>query len=465
MSLLRCVTILVLSTGTFAQTNFPEIEPNSTKSQATLVAGMVGNDTITGLSTGTTATSGLTTDVTVDVFRVRTGALPFGIYRHTLALTSPVAGHSGTLRGLVQSIGVISSTDTAFQTSVTTTTPARSNTWYAFGRQEEIYYRVQGVAATTASYTATLTTTPVAPLAILGAFAPGSITITTTAQGHTTDTEIYLYDGNLDPVPLGHNDDLIGGIASLSTVTRTLAAGTYYVAVSNYNTANNQSDLNPNEAWDDGPVLDFPNAMANSSTTGVLNVTFAVSDGTTTTSTPATKLAAFDIVWGRFTVGNPSTVGVPFCFGDGLGTACPCANSGAAGRGCANSTFPAGTVLTSSGVAGASPGTDTLVLTASDIPGPGLFFQGSGTFSGGAGITFGDGLLCAGGTITRMGVVFPAGNTASVPGPANPTPLHIKGATSNGDVRHYQCWYRDALVFCTASTFNLTQALTLTWGP
>jgi hypothetical protein len=33
------------------------------------------------------------------------------------------------------------------------------------------------------------------------------------------------------------------------------------------------------------------------------------------------------------------------------------------------------------------------------------------------------------------------------------------------DVKHYQCWYRDAAALCAAATFNLTQGLTLTWSP
>ncbi|MBL8860165.1 MAG: hypothetical protein JNL28_16765 [Planctomycetes bacterium] len=160
---------------------------------------------------------------------------------------------------------------------------------------------------------------------------------------------------------------------------------------------------------------------------------------------------------------TPST---SFCFGDGTGTVCPCGNNGAAGRGCANSAFANGGQLSSTGIAGASIGTDSLVLTASGIPGPGLFFQGTGQFAGGAGITFGDGLLCAGGTILRLGVVFPTGNSASYPGGLTPAPIHIGGATIAGDLRHYQCWYRDAdITFCSAATYNLTQGLSLTWGP
>lgn len=156
-------------------------------------------------------------------------------------------------------------------------------------------------------------------------------------------------------------------------------------------------------------------------------------------------------------------VGTSFCFGDGTGTACPCGNTGATENGCGNSAFASGAHLAGSGVA--SVAADSLVITATDVPGPGLFFQGTGQFSGGAGITFGDGLLCAGGAILRLGVVFPTAAAAAYPGGLTPNPIHMGGATAAGDVRHYQCWYRDAAVFCSSDTYNLTQGLTITWAP
>jgi len=73
--------------------------------------------------------------------------------------------------------------------------------------------------------------------------------------------------------------------------------------------------------------------------------------------------------------------------------------------------------------------------------------------------------LCSGGAIARLGVVFPVGTTAIYPGGLTPNPIHIGGATAAGDVRNYQCWYRDAVPFCTASNFNLTQSVALTWLP
>jgi hypothetical protein len=34
-----------------------------------------------------------------------------------------------------------------------------------------------------------------------------------------------------------------------------------------------------------------------------------------------------------------------------------------------------------------------------------------------------------------------------------------------GGTREYQCWYRNAAAFCTASTFNLTNGLEILWQP
>jgi hypothetical protein len=64
-----------------------------------------------------------------------------------------------------------------------------------------------------------------------------------------------------------------------------------------------------------------------------------------------------------------------------------------------------------------------------------------------------------------MGIVFPAGNSATYPGGLTPNPIHIAGGPiTAGDVRHYQVWYRDAAAFCTPATFNTTNAISLTWN-
>jgi len=160
---------------------------------------------------------------------------------------------------------------------------------------------------------------------------------------------------------------------------------------------------------------------------------------------------------------GPPPIGTSFCSGDGTATACPCGNVGGPGRGCANSTAGStGAILSAVGVASISA--DTVVLKATDVSGPGLFFQGSVQFGGGNGITFGDGLLCAGGTILRLGVVFPVAGVATYPGGLTPNPIHIGGVIGAPGTFHYQCWYRDAFMFCSVATNNLTQGVTIPWG-
>jgi hypothetical protein len=155
-------------------------------------------------------------------------------------------------------------------------------------------------------------------------------------------------------------------------------------------------------------------------------------------------------------------LGTPFCAGDGSGSACPCANESLAGDnvGCLNS-LALGGKLRGNGVA--SLAADSLGMTATDVPnGPALYFQGDGQALGGAGFSFGDGLLCAGGTIIRLGVEFAAENTSHYPGAGDPL-LSVQGGITAGDVRYYQAWYRDAVTYCTPSFFNLTNGVTITW--
>jgi len=104
---------------------------------------------------------------------------------------------------------------------------------------------------------------------------------------------------------------------------------------------------------------------------------------------------------------------------------------------------------------------DNVVLQVTHIPNgaPALFFQGTAQWTGSA---FGDGLLCVGGTITRLAVVFAAGTTATCPfGTAN-----LGGVPATGGMRTYQAWFRDSSTsFCTVSTFNLSNGVVIDWAP
>lgn len=289
--------------------DFPEVEPNDAKATANPVYPLMSGDTISGIST---ASSG----VGLDYFRVKTGPLPPTIYRHRLTITTPgTAGHTGTIRGLTQSAGVINPTsDAAYQTSSTSTTPPRFNQWYGFGREEEIYYRVTGTTTTTLPYVATLSTEPVVVTPVPGTFLPGAITITTYGQGHTTDTDLWVYDENFNAIVDYGNDDAFGQSYSQSTLTRDYLPGVYYLGVTNYNFANNLASP-PDDDYRGGSVLDFPDAAANSNTTLALGVSFSITDATgVPVAVASTKAGPFDVNWFRFVVIIPETGAC--CVGD-----------------------------------------------------------------------------------------------------------------------------------------------------
>jgi len=158
--------------------------------------------------------------------------------------------------------------------------------------------------------------------------------------------------------------------------------------------------------------------------------------------------------------------GTRFCFGDGTGTACPCANFGAPGRGCANSVNPDGALLWANGFASIS--NDTMQLTASGMPGStnAMLFQGTGTVNAGLGAVFGDGLRCAGGSVVRLLLRNAnCGNRSwgyAVPG--DPT-ISVAGGVTTPGVRVYQAWYRNAAAFCTPNVFNVSNGYRVAWGP
>jgi hypothetical protein len=225
-----------------------------------------------------------------------------GIYRHRLTLTTPgTAGHTGSIRGLSQSAGVpTQGTDSTFQSSSSATTPARFNQWYGFGKAESLYYRVAGTASTTGDYTATHSVEMITPT-VLGNFAAGSIMIDTVGRGHTTDTDLWVYDSNFNAIPDYGNDDEFGTTNLQSRLTRTYAPGKYYLAISNFGIANHLGSP-ADDDFRTGSVMDFPNLIANSSSTTNLNITFAFTDAQGTTVFPATKVGAYDVNFYEFNV-------------------------------------------------------------------------------------------------------------------------------------------------------------------
>ncbi|MDZ4771590.1 MAG: hypothetical protein SGI72_00510 [Planctomycetota bacterium] len=157
---------------------------------------------------------------------------------------------------------------------------------------------------------------------------------------------------------------------------------------------------------------------------------------------------------------QPPQTGAPYC--SSTPAACPCANVGALGNGCANSANPAGANIAAAGIA--SVAGDSVVLTGSGMPpgSPCLYFQGTGQAS----LPFGDGVLCIGGAIVRLGVKFNTfAGSSTIPSGADPVLSVMGGVPAAGGARFYSAWYRDSAVFCTPSTFNLTNGVAVFWTP
>jgi len=169
----------------------------------------------------------------------------------------------------------------------------------------------------------------------------------------------------------------------------------------------------------------------------------------------------------KWTVSSPSTA---FCFGDGSGGACPCANTGASGKGCENSSSTGGALQSGTGTA--SLASDTLVLSSSgEVPSVlSIFLQGDSAL---AGVNFGDGLRCTGGSLKRL-YVKNASSSGMVSAPQSGEPSVSASSAALGDplgagaTRYYQTYYRDPdLGFCASpagDSWNVSSGLVIAWG-
>lgn len=158
-----------------------------------------------------------------------------------------------------------------------------------------------------------------------------------------------------------------------------------------------------------------------------------------------------------------------FCFGDGSGSPCPCANFSSVGddEGCRHSLGYAARLRGYVGPsASASLSNDKLVLHALRMPpnSPVLFFQGTLMAAGGAGVPFGDGLRCIDGNVRRLAIKQGCGGQAGLPEPGD-LALSVSGGVGVPGTILYQGWYRNPPTFCTTAAFNLTNGVSVNWVP
>ncbi len=149
--------------------------------------------------------------------------------------------------------------------------------------------------------------------------------------------------------------------------------------------------------------------------------------------------------------------GQAYCFGDGTGANCPCADGGL-GEGCLNSSGR-GAVLWGSGHGSFT--SDSFVLSVQGATGnkPGLLVRGGNAVAAPAG----DGILCTSTNTLRSQVML----TSSV---GTVTFSNFQGqsfgnfAFANAPT-NFQFYYRDIVGSCTGAGFNFSSAWTVTYLP
>ena len=153
---------------------------------------------------------------------------------------------------------------------------------------------------------------------------------------------------------------------------------------------------------------------------------------------------------------------LPFCFGDGTGTACPCSNTGLPSRGCENTASTGGAYLMASGTA--SLGADDLNLIVRELPASvtTYFVQGSSLY--GAPSTFGDGIRCHGGPTIATKTANASGIITYGPG-AGDSPISTLTTIPPASTRYYQAGYAASPNLCGGANFNWSSAVSVVWYP
>lgn len=142
----------------------------------------------------------------------------------------------------------------------------------------------------------------------------------------------------------------------------------------------------------------------------------------------------------------------------GLG---PCGNDSPA-TGCLNST---GVGATLDGAGTTSISTDDMTMIAASMPGgtSTLFFAGPNQTQ----TAFGDGLRCVASPTYRIEIRIADGTGSATYGPgiAGDLCTTYSQCMTAGQTFNFQIWYRNAASYCTPSTFNLTNGLSVTYTP
>lgn len=168
---------------------------------------------------------------------------------------------------------------------------------------------------------------------------------------------------------------------------------------------------------------------------------------------------ALSVAFDRLVIHEP-VVGTTFCGGDGSANNCPCGNLAAPGAGCVNSTG-GGAVLTAIGSNKVIFGDLGFQATGLPLGVPVVLFAGEQSLASGQGVTFGDGLRCAGVGVRRLGTASSDALGRASWGPINA----VQGAWLAGDERTFQLWYVDQPSGPCGAGFNTSNGVHIEFRP
>jgi hypothetical protein len=320
-----------------ANCTISETEPNDTKATAQAISFTAFNDVLCGTCTGNSQTN--PGAGSADYYKISVPQAPAGqIYRHRMHIETGGSSfvHNFQMRSLDVVGGVIdTASDELFTNAVGSTNPSRLLQFYTLGSEPNPYVivRVTGTASTTNPYKIIYDGFDAVTIDELGSFAAGNTIITTAGDSFlpninggidvvTTDTDMWIYDASFNPIADAGNDDPTNLTGPQSAaLTRSLNAGTYYLAISNFDVANNQTPAfdegrpNKGNAMDSAGVIACSEARPGvTAPTALINYQITLTDSVGASNFFFTnKSAAFEVRFIRFTlVGAPSA---PRCNG------------------------------------------------------------------------------------------------------------------------------------------------------
>ena len=280
--------------GQLVRSMGPEVEPNDSKTAANVFVNLPVGNTVSGRSTGGLTNGGLDS---VDYYQLNAPAAAPGIYRHTLNLYSPENNFAMSIRGLSQNAGVIDpASDVVLSNAVLNAAGNREISYYDFGTRGRIFVSIAGSTSTNFPYTLRHDVTQVAPI-VIGPFTEGAINFAEVGA-NVMDFDYWVYDTDGNPIPgYGHDDNDAPGM------TRPFLPGTYFVAVSRFNFANNLPSP-ADDAYRTGNVADFPGiALSDAEVNNPpIAATLGVTNQGLTTTVPVNLSTPYEVRWYRFAV-------------------------------------------------------------------------------------------------------------------------------------------------------------------